>query len=48
MIKQWWLVFVLLGVDATLGKGCSIQEQLHSFREVKYLQGCSKTSWMDI
>ena len=44
MIKQWWLVFVLLGVDATLDNGCRIQ-QLHSFREVKYLQGCSKTSW---
>ena len=21
MIKQWWLVFVLLGMDATLGDG---------------------------
>ena len=48
MIKQWWLVFVLLGVDATLGNGCRIQEHLHSFRKVKYFQICSKTFWMDI
>ena len=47
-LSQWWLVFVLLGVDATLGDGCGIWEQLHSFRKMKYLQGYSKTLWMDI
>ena len=27
-LSQWWLVFVLLGVDATLGDGCEIWENL--------------------
>ena len=37
-----------MGVDASLGNGCRIQEHLHSFRKVKYFQSCSKTFWMDI
>ena len=37
------MVFVLLGVDATLGDGCRIREHLHSFRGVKCLQGYFKT-----
>ena len=45
--NQWWLVFVPMGADATVGNGCSIQEHLHSFRKVKYLQSCSKTFWME-
>ena len=47
-LSQWWLVFVLLEVDATLGDGCGILESLHSFREVKCLQGYSKILWMGI
>ena len=35
-------------VDDTLVDGCGNWEHLHSFREVKYLQGCSKTLWMGI
>ena len=34
MIELSWLVFILLGVDATLGDGSGISEHLHSFREV--------------
>ena len=45
-LSPWWLVFVLSGFDATLGDG-GIREYLHSFREVKCLQGYySKTLWM--
>ena len=33
-------------VDDTLVDGCGNWEHLHSFREVKCLQGCSKTLWM--
>ena len=40
------MVFVLLGVDSTLGNGSRIWEHLLSFRKVKYLQGCAKTLWM--
>ena len=47
-LSQWWLVFVLLGVGATLGDGCGIWEHLHNFGEVKCLQGYSKTLWMGI
>ena len=43
MIRKMVVVFVLLGVDVTLGDGCRICEQWCSFREVKCLQGCSKT-----
>ena len=39
-LSQWWLVLVLLGVNATLGDRCG---QFHSFREVKCLQGFFKT-----
>ena len=35
-------------VDDTLVDGCGNWEHLHSFREVKCLQGCSKTLWMGI
>ena len=41
-------LFILLGVDATLGNGCRIQEHLHSLRKIKYLKGCSNNFWMDI
>ena len=36
MVKQGRWVFVLLGVDATLGDKCGIWEHLHSFRKVKW------------
>ena len=36
MLKQGRWVFVLLGVDATLGDKCIIWEYLHSFRMVKW------------
>ena len=39
------IVFILLKVDVTLGGGCGIGEDWHSFREVKFLQGWSKTLW---
>ena len=39
MIQSMVVGFFVLGVDATLGNGCTIQEHLHSFRKVKYLQG---------
>ena len=39
MIQSMVVGFYLLGVDATLGNECTIQEHLHSFRKVKYLQG---------
>ena len=42
------MVSILLEVDAILGDGCGIREHLHSFREVKYLQGYSKTLWTGI
>ena len=45
-LDQWWLVFVLLGVDGTLGDGGGIWEYLH--REVKCIQGYCKTLWMSI
>ena len=32
-LSEWWLIFVLLGIDATLGDGCGIWEHLHSFRK---------------
>ena len=34
MVKQWWLVFVLLGVDSTLEDEREIWEYLHSLRGV--------------
>ena len=34
--------------DDTLVDGCGNWEHLHSFREVKCLQSCSKTLWMGI
>ena len=40
------MVFVLLGVDATLGDGGGIWKYLH--REVKCIQGYSKTLWVSI
>ena len=42
-LSQLWLVFVLLGVDATLGNGCGIWEHLLSFNEEKCLQVYSRT-----
>ena len=42
MIKPMVVGFFLLGVDATLDDGCGISEHLHSFKEVKRLQGYSK------
>ena len=42
MVKQWWLVFVLLGVDASLGDKCKIWEHLPSFTEVKWGRGFSQ------
>ena len=36
----------MLEVDVILGDGCGIWEHLYSFREVKYLQGCSKSLFM--
>ena len=47
-LTEWWLVFVLLGVDTTLGDGCGIWQHIHSFREVECLQGYSKTVLMGI
>ena len=44
-LSQWWFVFILLGVDATLGNECGIWEHLHSFRELKCVQDYSKTLW---
>ena len=38
MIQAMVVGFYLLGVDATLGNECTIQEHLHSFRKVKYLR----------
>ena len=35
-------------IDDILVDGCGNREHLHSFREVKCLQGCSKTLWMGI
>ena len=46
-LTQWWLVFVLLEVDATLGDECEIWEHLHSYRDVKCLQDYSKTFRME-
>ena len=43
MIKPMVVGFVLLGVDATLSDECGILKYLHSFREVKCLQGYPKT-----
>ena len=40
-------VFVLLGVDATLGDGCIIWEHLRGFRKVKCLQDYSKTNYIN-
>ena len=45
MIK---LIFILLGIEAALGDACGIWEHLHSFGEVKYFQGYSKTLWIGI
>ena len=42
MIKPMVVGFFLLGADATLDDGCGISEHLHSFKEVKRLQGYSK------
>ena len=47
-LSQWWLVFVLLEVDATLGDGCGIWERFHSFREVKCFQVSFKILWMGV
>ena len=35
-------------IYANLGDVCEILEHLYNFREVKYLQGYSKTLWMGI
>ena len=43
-----WLVFVLLGVDASLSDGCGIGEHLHSFGEVKCFQDYSETLWRGV
>ena len=43
MIKPMVVVFALLEVDVTVDNGYGISEHCHSFREVKCLQGCSKT-----
>ena len=44
MVKQWWLVFVLLAVDTTDGEECGIWEHLRSFREVKWERWSVKDS----
>ena len=44
MIKSIVVAFVLLEV-VTPGGNCGIWEHWDSFREVKCLQGCSKTFW---
>ena len=31
-LSQWWLVFVLLWIDAVPGDGCGIWKYLHNFR----------------
>ena len=48
MIKSMVLDFCLLGVDAILDNECRTQEHLQGFREVKCLQGYSKTLWMGV
>ena len=48
MINLMVIVFVLMEVDATLGDGCWIRENLGSYWEMKRLQGFSKTLWMGI
>ena len=40
--------FCSAGGWPTLNDECGIWEHLHSFREVKCLQGYSKTLWMGI
>ena len=35
-LSQWWLVFVLLGIDATLVDGCGVWEYLQSLSELKW------------
>ena len=47
-LRQWRLGFVLLWVDPTLADGYGILKHSHSFREVKCLQGNSKTLRMGI
>ena len=47
-LSQLWLLFVLLGIDATLGDGCRIWEHLLNFKDVKRLQGDSKILCMGI
>ena len=46
MVKPMVLVFVLLGVDATLVDGCGIRVHLHSFREVKCGRGVSSRFYL--
>ena len=48
MIKPVVVGFVLFGIDATLVDVCGISEHLHSFREVKCLQGYLKSLWMGV
>ena len=48
MVKPMVVGFFLLEVDSTFGDKCGIWEHLHSFREVKCLQGYFKPLWMGI
>ena len=48
MIKPVVVGFVLFGIDATLVDVSGIWEHLHSFREVKCLQGYLKSLWMGV
>ena len=43
-----WLLFYLLGVDATLDDRWGIWKHLRSYKEVKYLQGYLKILWIEI
>ena len=38
-LSQWWLVSVLLKVDAALGDGCRIWEHLHNFKKSEMSAG---------
>ena len=40
--------FVLMKIDTTLGDVCGVRKYLRIFWELKCLQGCSKTFWIDI
>ena len=45
IIRPVVIDFTLLEVDVTLGGGSGIGEHYYSFREAKYLHGCSKALW---